>query len=87
MKITTKHASDSPVTIVSHTRFAILFFLPSFCVNSLLTCELKNFDNSGNLIWNFSFWKHERSFGEEGALYDCYSYFSSVANNVKGSYL
>ena len=82
MKITTKHASDSPVTIV-----AILFVLPSFRVNSLLTCELKRFDNSVNLIWNFSFWKHERSFGEEGALYDFYSYFSSVAKNVKGSYL
>ena len=87
MKITTNHASDSPVTIVSQTRFAILFFLPSFYGNSLLTCELKNFDNSGNLIWNFSFWKHQRSFGEEGALYDGYSYFSSVVNNVKGSYL
>ena len=87
MKITTNHATDSHVTIVSHTRFAILVVLPSFCVNSLLTCELKNYDNSENLIWNFSFWKHERSFGEEGALYDCYSYFSSVANNVKGSYL
>ena len=87
MKITTKHANDSPVTIVSHTRFAILFFLPSICVNSLLTCELKNFDNSENRIWNFSFWKLERSSGEEGTLYDGYSYLSSVAKNVKGSYL
>ena len=87
MKITTKHTSDSPVTIVSHTRFAILFFVPSFCVNSLLTCELKNYDNSENVIWNFSLWKHERSFVEEGALYDCYSYFSSVGKNFKGSYL
>ena len=87
MKITTKHASDSPVTIVSHTRFAILVFLPSFRVISLLTCELKDFDNAENLIWNFSFWKHKRSFEEEGALYDCYSYFSSFAKNVKGSYL
>ena len=87
MKITTKHASDSSVTIVSHTRFAILVFLPSFRVISLLTCELKNYDNSKNLIWNFSFLKHERSFGEEGALHDCYSYFLSVAKNFKGLYL
>ena len=87
MKIMTKHASDSFVTIVSHTRFVILVFLPSFCVNSLLTGELKSFDNSENVMWNFSFWKHERSFEEEGALYDCYSYFSSLAKNFKGSYL
>ena len=48
MKITTKQASDSPVTIVTHIRFAILFFLSAFSVNSLLTCELKNYDNLEN---------------------------------------
>ena len=35
MKITTKHASNSPVTFVTHKRFVVLFFLPSCCVNSL----------------------------------------------------
>ena len=30
----TKHASNSPVTFVTHKRFAVLFFLPSCCVNS-----------------------------------------------------
>ena len=35
MKITTKHASDSPVTFVTHKRFVVLFFLPSCCVHSL----------------------------------------------------
>ena len=29
MKITTKHASNSPVTFVTQQRFAILFFLPA----------------------------------------------------------
>ena len=83
MKITTNHASDSPVTIVSQTRFAILFFLPSFYGNSLLMRELKNFDNSENLTWNFSFWKHERSSGEEGTLCDGYSYLSSFAKILR----
>ena len=36
VKITTKHASYSLVTFVTHKRFAVLFFLPSCCVNSLL---------------------------------------------------
>jgi len=35
MKITTKHVSNSPVTFVTHERFAVLFSLPSFYVNSL----------------------------------------------------
>ena len=35
MKITSKHASNSPVTSVSHKRFAVLFFQPTCCVNSL----------------------------------------------------
>ena len=35
MKITTKHAVNSPVTFATHKRFAVLFFLPSCCVNSL----------------------------------------------------
>ena len=39
MKITTKHASNSPVTSVSHKRFAVLFFQPTRCVNSLIAGE------------------------------------------------
>ena len=35
-KITTEHVSDSPVTFVTHKHFAVLFFLLSCCVNSLL---------------------------------------------------
>ena len=35
MKTTTKHASNSPVTFVTHKRFVVLFFLPSCCVHSL----------------------------------------------------
>ena len=31
-----KHASNSPVTFVAHKRFAVIFFLGSYCVNSLL---------------------------------------------------
>ena len=37
VKITTKHASYSLVTFVTHKRFAVPFFLPSCCVNSLIT--------------------------------------------------
>ena len=37
MKITTKHVRNSLVTFVTHERSAVLFFLPSCCVNSLLT--------------------------------------------------
>ena len=36
VKITKKHASNSPVTFVTHKRFAVLLFLPSCCVNSLI---------------------------------------------------
>ena len=36
MKITTKPTGDSPVTFVTHSCFAVLFFLPSCCVNSLI---------------------------------------------------
>ena len=38
--ITTQHVSYSPVAFVTHKHFAVLFFLPSCCVNSLLA--LKN---------------------------------------------
>lgn len=37
MKITTKLASNGNVTFVTHKHFAILFFLLSCCVNSLLS--------------------------------------------------
>ena len=37
VKITTTHTSNSPVTFVTHTHFAVLLFLPSCCVNSLLS--------------------------------------------------
>ena len=37
VKFTTKHASSGLVTLVTHNGFAVLVFLPSCCVNSLLT--------------------------------------------------
>ena len=39
VKITTKYASYSLVTFVTHKRFAVLFFLPSCCVNSLIRSD------------------------------------------------
>ena len=39
VKVTTKHISNRPVTSVTHKRSAVLFFLPSCCVNSLLSHE------------------------------------------------
>ena len=41
-EITTEHASYSPVTFVTHKRFAVLFFPPSCCVNSLLLSAINN---------------------------------------------
>ena len=35
LKITTRHARNSPVTFVTHKSFAVLFLLPSRCLNSL----------------------------------------------------
>ena len=35
VKITTKHTSYSLVTFVTHKSFAVPFFLPSCCINSL----------------------------------------------------
>ena len=40
MRITTKHASNSSVTFVTHMCFAVLFSLPSCCVNSLILSAL-----------------------------------------------
>ena len=40
MKITTKLASNRPVTFVIHKRFAVLFFVPSCCVNLLVSLAL-----------------------------------------------
>ena len=44
MKVTTKHASNNPVTFVTYKRFAVLLFLPSGFVNSL-------FVGSGNAFF------------------------------------
>ena len=40
MKITTKLASNRPVTFVIRKRFAVLFFVPSCCVNLLVSLAL-----------------------------------------------
>ena len=42
MEITTKHARNSPVAFVTHKCFAVLFFLPFHCVNSLLKTEVQS---------------------------------------------
>ena len=39
MKITTKHVSNGPVTFVTQEHFAVLLFLPSCWVNSLLSAK------------------------------------------------
>ena len=46
-KFTSKHASDGLVTFVTHKGFAVLFFLPSCCVNSPIG-SLSNDDDDGN---------------------------------------
>ena len=43
----TKHASNSPVTFLTGKRFAVHFFLPSCCVNSLVG-TLRSNDADGN---------------------------------------
>ena len=47
MKITTKHAStgNSHFTFVTRKRFAVLLFLPSCCVNSLVLDDNETNDN------------------------------------------
>ena len=42
MKITTKHVRNSLVTFVTHERSAVFFFLPSRCVNSLMSQQCYN---------------------------------------------
>ena len=39
VKITTEHESNSPVMFVTHKHFAILFFLPSCCINAILLTQ------------------------------------------------
>ena len=53
MKITTKHVSNRPVTLVAHKRFAVLFVLPSCCVNSQI-CRAKSGIGSFSLTLTFS---------------------------------
>ena len=36
VKIMTRHVSNSLVMFVTHKQFAVLFFLPSCCINSLI---------------------------------------------------
>ena len=45
-KFPTKHASNIPVTFVTLKRFAVLFFLPSCCVNSLINGRMMKETNS-----------------------------------------
>ena len=53
MKITTKHVSNRPVTFVAHKRFAVLFVLPSCCVNSQI-CRAKSGIGSFSFTLTFS---------------------------------
>ena len=60
MKITAKHASNSPVTFVTQKRFVILFFLPSCGVHSqrsLISWHLQGKTPlCGPLFKNLHFW-------------------------------
>ena len=53
MKITTKHVSNRPVTFVAYKRFAVLFVLPSCCVNSQI-CRAKSGIGSFSFTLTFS---------------------------------
>ena len=53
VKITTKHVSNRPVTFVAHKRFAVLFVLPSCCVNSQI-CRAKSGIGSFSFTLTFS---------------------------------
>ena len=46
MKITTKHASNSPVTFITRERFDVLFFLPYCSVNSLVLKSVRPNDTA-----------------------------------------
>ena len=60
MEITTKHASNSPVTFVTHKRFVVLFFLPSCFVHSLRSLTSKRLQEKTPLcrpfFENLHFW-------------------------------
>ena len=45
----TKNATNSPVTFVTHKRFAVLFFLSSCCVNSLVGTLNNDADGNENV--------------------------------------
>ena len=69
MKITTKHASNSPVTFVTHKRFVVLFFLPSCFVHSLRSLTSKRLQEKTPLcrpfFENLHFWCRNALNGEK----------------------
>ena len=91
MKITTKHASNSTVTFVTHKRFAVLFFLPSCCVNSLLLkMDLKltyRLHGSGTNFWTEEFFYLCNSFTRNRAnsVRDCSTVYKSPYENLHSS--
>ena len=58
VKITTKYASYSLVTFVTHKRFAVLFFPPSCCVNSLRSEDGDGSENVAEKVNSRSFNLH-----------------------------
>ena len=50
MKVTTKLASNNPVTFVAQKRFAVLFFLQSYCVNSLVFATGRQEEEDGRTL-------------------------------------
>ena len=50
MSITTKHASNNPVTFVTHKRFAVLFFLPSWWSKLTLIHYKNHLTGTGKLF-------------------------------------
>ena len=69
MKIATKHASNSPVTFVSHKHFVVLFFPPSCYVHSLRSLISQRLQEKialcGPFFENLHFWCRNALNGEK----------------------
>ena len=64
-----KHVSNNPVTFVTHEHFAVLFFLPSCCVNSLRSLLSQRLQGKtplcGPFFENLHFWCRNALNGEK----------------------
>ena len=74
VKITTKHASCSLVSFVTYKQFAVLYFLPSCCVNSLLYLVCLALQDCNRILPFVDIWAEKRWF---------FSFFFLMTTNLQ----